>query len=192
MDNIDLASFNNSWFDPGRGALVRSLWCLVNCLFFLNPIPVSIALKRRFLILFGARIGDGVVIKPRVNIKYPWNLQIGGHSWIGEGVWLDSLTLIRIGENVCISQGAYLCTGNHDWKSTKFGLIVGPIVIENNAWIAAQASVGPGVTVRNGAILGFGAVACQDLEAWSIYAGNPAAKIRQRVLCGKDESPLGL
>lgn len=190
MNNVDLASFNNSWFDPGRGVLVRILWCFASSLFFLSALPIPFSLKRSLLVLFGAQIGDGVVIKPRVNIKYPWNLQIGAHSWIGEGVWLDSLTMIHIGDNVCISQGAYLCTGNHDWSSAKFGLIVKPIVVEKNVWIAARASVGPGVTIRNGAILGFGAVACRDLDAWSIYTGNPAVKIRPRTLSEVDKTVL--
>jgi len=84
-----------------------------------------------------------VVFKPSINVKYPWKLEIGDHSWIGEGAWLDSLAPIRIGSNCCISQGVYFCTGNHDWTDPAFGLIVKPIVIEDGAWVGLAPPSSP-------------------------------------------------
>jgi len=132
--------------------------------------------------LFGANIGSGVVVKPGINIKYPWNLEIGDHSWIGEGAWLDSLASIKIGKNVCISQGTYFCTGNHDWTDPAFGLIVKPIIIEDGTWIGAQATVLPGVTVASHSIVTAGSVIAKDTEPYMIYAGNPAVKVKERII----------
>jgi putative colanic acid biosynthesis acetyltransferase WcaF len=115
-----------------------------------------------------------------VNVKYPWNLSIGDEVWIGENVWLDSLVMITIGSNVCLSQGAVLLTGSHNYKKTSFDLITGPIVLEDGVWIGAGAIVNQGITARSHAVLAAGSVATKNLEAYSIYQGNPAVKIRTR------------
>lgn len=146
---VDLSTFNNSWYNPGRGFLIRTLWHFVNALFLQCPLNPSSKLKIIILRMFGAKIGEGVVLKPSINVKYPWNLVIGNYSWIGENAWLDSLAPITIGSNCCISQGVYFCTGNHDWTDPAFGLIVKPIIIEDGAWVGARATVLPGVTVKS-------------------------------------------
>ena len=130
--------------------------------------------------MFRASIGSGVVIKPRVTIKYPWKLVVGDHSWIGEQVWIDNLDQVTIGANVCISQGALLLCGNHDYKKPTFDLITGPIVLENGVWIGAKASLAPGVTCGSHSVLSMGSVASKDLEAWTVYQGNPAVAVRER------------
>lgn len=130
--------------------------------------------------LFGAKVGKGVVIKPSVNIKSPWRLVIGDHAWIGEFVWIDNLVNVQIGNNCCLSQGAFLLTGNHDYKKTSFDLITGSIVLENGVWIGAKAVVCPGVTCHSHAVLTVGSVATDDLDANGIYQGNPAVKVRER------------
>jgi putative colanic acid biosynthesis acetyltransferase WcaF len=130
--------------------------------------------------LFGASIGKGGRIKNAVQIKFPWKLKLGESVWIGENVWIDNLEQIRVGSDVCISQGAYLCTGNHDWSDSVFGLKCAPIIVEGKAWIGAQCRVGPGVTIKEGAVLTLGAVAVQTIEAWAIYSGNPAVKVKDR------------
>jgi putative colanic acid biosynthesis acetyltransferase WcaF len=132
--------------------------------------------------MFGAKIGTGVVIKPGVNIKYPWFLEMGDHCWIGEEVWIDNLALVSIGNNVCLSQGAYLFTGSHDYKKRSFDLITKPIVLEDGVWIGAKATVCPSVTCHSHSVLAVGSVATGDLEAYSIYQGNPAIKKRERVI----------
>ena len=131
---------------------------------------------------FGANIGKRVSIKPGVRVKFPWRLEIGDDSWIGEDVWIDNLALVKIGSNCCISQGAYICTGSHDWTSAEFDLVVKPVRIEDSAWISARSSVGPGVTVGEGAVLLMGSVAASDLAPWSIYQGVPAKRIKARNL----------
>ena len=136
---------------------------------------------RIFLLrLFGAKIGKGVVVKPGVNIKYPWNLSIGNYTWIGENVWIDNLTHISIGNDVCISQGAYLLTGNHDFSKKTFDLMVKPITIEDGVWIGAKVIVCPGVTAESHAVLTAGSVATKNLAAYTIYSGHPAAAVKER------------
>ncbi|MEO0854322.1 MAG: colanic acid biosynthesis acetyltransferase WcaF, partial [Cyanobacteria bacterium J06648_11] len=109
-----------------------------------------------------------------------WRLQVGDWVWIGEGVWFDNLAPIEIGNHVCISQDVYLCTGNHDWTAPNFDLQVASICLEESSWVAARASVGPGVTIGKGAILGLGSVTGRSLEPMTIYAGNPAQAVKPR------------
>jgi putative colanic acid biosynthesis acetyltransferase WcaF len=132
--------------------------------------------------LFGAKIGKGVNIKPRVHVKYPWNLNIGEFTWIGEDVWIDNLVKVDIGSNVCLSQGAMLLTGNHNYKKTTFDLMVGEIVLHDGVWIGAKAVVCPGVTCHEHSVLSVGSIANSDLEARGIYQGNPAQKVKERVI----------
>lgn len=178
--NPDLSSYDNSWYDPGGGAAGRLLWYLVNALFFINPLNPFSGLKVRLLRLFGAKIGKGVIIKPGVNIKYPWLLEVGDHVWLGERVWIDNLARVRIGDHVCLSQGAMLLTGNHNYKKATFDLMLGEIVLETGCWIGAQAVVCPGIRCAAGAILSVGAVATRDLQQNTLYQGNPAQAVRQR------------
>ena len=180
--NVDLSAYDNSWFKPGRTVFVRSLWYLTNVLFFINPLNPSSGLKVFFLRLFGARVGSGVVVKPGVNIKYPWNLAINDYSWIGENVWIDSLGQVTIGKNCCISQGALILNGNHDYTKRRFDLIVKPITIEDGVWIGAKSVVAPGVVCGSHSVLSAMSVASADMEPYSIYRGNPAIKLRNRGL----------
>ncbi|MDX1389794.1 MAG: WcaF family extracellular polysaccharide biosynthesis acetyltransferase [Acidobacteriota bacterium] len=177
---VDLANYSPGNFDRGRSAVVEVLWRFVSALVFQSAIVPSYALKRVVLRAFGAKVGEGVVIKPRVSITLPWKVTLGDHVWIGEGAWLDSLAEVRIDAHACISQRAYLCTGNHDYRSRRFDLRVEPIVVGRGAWVAAGAVIGPGVTIGDGAVLGLGSVAATDLEPFVIYRGNPAVRVRDR------------
>jgi putative colanic acid biosynthesis acetyltransferase WcaF len=168
-------------FTRGRPAWVELLWMVVQALFVSSFIPGS-GHRRALLRLFGARIGAKVVLKPGIRVKFPWRLSIGDHSWIGEEAWIDNLAPVAIGADCCVSQGAYLCTGSHDWTAPGFTLITRGITLEPGAWVAAKAVVGPGVTIGRGAVLGLGSVATRDLDAWTIYAGVPATAIKQRVI----------
>lgn len=175
----DLSSYDNSWYQPGS-SVKRICWYFVNELFIRNPLNPSSGLKIFWLRLFGAKIGHHVVIKPRVNIKYPWKLSIGNHCWIGESVWIDNLAEVTIEDHVCISQGAFLICGNHNYKHSSFDLIIAPITLEQGSWVGAKSFVGPGVTVHEHAILSLGSVASSNLEAYTIYRGNPAIKVKSR------------
>jgi len=179
---VDHTKFKNNWFNKGASTVVVILWYFINVLFLINPINPSSGIKKFWLRLFGATIGNNVLIKPGVNVKYPWKLKIGDNSWIGERVWIDNLAEVTIGANVCVSQGAYLLTGNHDYKKESFDLMIGKITVEDGAWIGAKSVVCPGVTVGTHAVLSVNSVATKDLEAWKIYQGNPAIKVRERVI----------
>lgn len=168
-------------FTRGRSALTELVWIVVQALFVSSFIPGSWH-RVMLLSVFGARIGDRVVIKPGVRVKFPWRLSVGDHSWIGEGAWIDNLAPVSIGKDCCVSQDAYLCTGSHDWSAPGFDLITAPITLEPGAWVAARATVGPGVTMGRGSVLGLGSVATRDLEPWTVYAGVPATAIKQRAI----------
>lgn len=149
----DLSHYDNSWYDPVKGGFIRIVWYFTNVLFFINPLNPFSCIKIKLLRLFGAKIGIGVVVKPKVNIKYPWNLSIGDYSWIGENAWIDNLVQVTVGSNVCISQGSMLLCGNHNYKRQTFDLIVKPIIIEDGAWVGAQSTVCPGVTMHSHSVL---------------------------------------
>lgn len=178
---VKLSEYNNSWYKPGSG-FKRFAWHYVNALFFKSGLFPVYGLKVFILRLFGASIGKGVLIKPYVNIKYPWFLEIGDHTWIGENVWIDNLATVKIGSNVCISQGAYLLTGNHDFKKTSFDLFVKTITIEDGVWIGAKSVICPDVTCKNHSILSVGSILSCNMEPYSIYKGNPALKIAERII----------
>lgn len=176
---VSLRDYDSVSFSRGRSKLVESLWLLVDVLLIRSRLPGHFH-RRMFLRAFGARVGKRVIIKPGVHIKFPWRLSIGDDSWIGEDVWIDNLALVQVGANCCLSQGAYVCTGSHDWNSARFTLIVSPVTIEDDAWIAARAVVGPGVIVGSGAVLCLGSVATSRLDPWAIYQGVPAVRVNTR------------
>lgn len=180
-NDVGLSRFNNSWYHPGSKLKIL-FWYFTNRILFKSSIPFPIGLKLVVLRLYGAKIDQGVIIKPGVSIKYPWKLTIGASSWIGEQVWIDNLDTVGIGANVCISQGALLLSGNHDYKSPTFDLILKPIILEDGVWIGAKSIVCQGVTCKSHSVLAVGSVANKDLEAYKIYKGNPAVYIRERVL----------
>ncbi len=182
MQKTDLSVYNNYPYHPGGSAFKRLLWYYVNVVFFKSSWFPFYGLKTGLLSLFGAKIGTGVTIKPCVNIKYPWLLNIGNNVWIGEDVWIDNLVMVNVGDNVCISQGALLLTGNHNYKKTSFDLLTGNITLKDGAWIGAKAIVNQGVTIGSHAVLTSGSVATKNLDAYSIYQGNPAVKVRDRVI----------
>lgn len=170
----DLSRYDNSWYNPGGNALKRFLWYFVNALVIKNHLNPISGIRVKALRLFGAKIGRGVVIKPGVNVKYPWLLTVGDYSWIGEDVWIDNLAEVSIGSNCCLSQGAMLLCGNHNYRLPTFDLLVKPITVEDGAWVGAKSVVCPGVTVGRDSILTVGSMATSNLEAGKIYQGIPA------------------
>jgi putative colanic acid biosynthesis acetyltransferase WcaF len=181
MKKTDLSKYNNCNHNPGN-LFSRLTWYILNIFFFKSSwFPFS-SIKISVLRIFGAKIGSGVVLKPSLNIKYPWNLEVGNHVWIGEQVWIDNLDKVTISDHCCISQGAILICGNHDFSSSTFDLITKSIIIEDGAWIGAKSIVCPGVKVSSHAVLTAGSIANSDLNAYCIYKGNPAKKISDRII----------
>ena len=175
----DLSQYDNRWYRPGS-ALKRFLWYYTSLLFFQNNwFPFS-SIKVFLLRAFGAQVGTGVFLKPNVTIKYPWKLSLGNHIWIGEKVWIDNLSQVTIGDHVCLSQAAYLLTGNHNYTMAQFDLIVKSIQLEEGVWIGAHAIVCPGIRCGSHAVLAVGSIATKDLEPYTIYQGNPAQKVKER------------
>lgn len=177
----DLSQFDIGDYHTGNKMKVI-IWYIVNYLIFKSSIPWPYKFKVLLLRLFGARIGKGIVIKPNVRIKCPWRITIGNYCWIGEDVWIDNLGEVEIGSNVCLSQGAMLLTGNHDYTLSDFPYRLGNIKIENGVWIGAKSIVCPGVTCKSHSVLTVNSVASNILEESQIYSGNPATFIRQRVI----------
>lgn len=178
VHRTDLSHYDNSWYDAGP-VFRRALWYIAHLLFFRSGFPFN-SVKKILLRAFGARVGQGVVIKPHVRIKYPWKLRIGDYSWIGEEAWLDNLADVHIGSNCCISQGAMLLCGNHDYSRRSFDLVIKPIILEDGAWVGARGLVCPGVIMKSHSVLAAGSVLSRDAEPYSVYRGNPAVKTKDR------------
>lgn len=168
-------------FARGRPSWLVACWLVAGAPLLASWLPGSTP-RVRLLRLFGAKIGRRVIIEPRVRIKFPGRLVVGDDTWIGEGVWIDNLAAVRIESNCCLSQGAYICTGNHDWGRASFDLFTEPVTIRRGAWLCARSVVGPGVTVGEGAVLCLGGVATKDLQAWQVHRGSPAVAVRRRVV----------
>ncbi|MCI5140784.1 MAG: colanic acid biosynthesis acetyltransferase WcaF [Candidatus Electrothrix sp. ATG1] len=179
---VRLDRYDNRAFDRGAGKVKEALWLLVQALLITSWVPGSwhrVVLLR----LFGARIAPGVVLRPRLRVKFPWRLMIGKHTWIGESCWIDNLAEVRIGAHCCLSQGTCLCTGNHDWSAEYFDFYARPIMLHDYVWTAAFSKIGPGVMVGEGAVLSFGSVAVRNLGPWKIYAGIPCSVVKARQVC---------
>lgn len=182
MKHIELNTFSAKNFDKGACFIKQILWYFINASLVRASWNPFMKIKIILLKLFGANIGKGLIIKNNVCIKFPWKLTIGDNVWLGEQVWIDNLDHVIIGNNVCISQGALLLTGNHDYTLTSFNYRNAPISIEDGAWIGAKSVVCPGVTVKSHAVLTVGSIATKNMDAYKVYQGNPAVAIRTRII----------
>jgi putative colanic acid biosynthesis acetyltransferase WcaF len=165
-------------YSPSENA-ARVAWALSAVLFRFSPRPFF-RWRAALLRVFGARVGRDVHVYPSARITMPWNLTIGDWSSIGEDVLVYDLGPVAIGDRVTISQRAQLCAGTHDYRDPAMPLLKPPIRVGDEAWICANAFVGPGVTVGDGAVVGACAVAVRDVPAWSVVAGNPARIVGTR------------
>jgi len=165
-----------------RNRLFRAFWGVIYALFFrFSPRPLN-GWRRFLLRCFGATIGPHCNVHPRARIWAPWNLNCGEYSAIGDGANIYNPRTVTLGSHSIVSQDAYLCGATHDYEDPRFPLISSTIVLGDYAWVCARASVHPGVSLGEGAILGLGAVATRDLEPWTVYAGVPARKVKGRVI----------
>jgi len=163
-----------------RNRCTRALWQIVYALLF-RPSPRPLHAWRALLLrAFGARLGRHCHIYPRCKIWAPWNLRCDDSACIADGATVYNAAQVHLGSHAIVSQDAYLCAATHDIDDTAFPMITAPIYIGPYAWVCARAAVLAGVRVHEGAVLGLGAVASKDLEAWQVYGGVPARRIRQR------------
>lgn len=161
----------------------RLAWGLV-CLLFFRPTPRWLFDQWRIFLLrlFGAKIGIGCRVAPSCSVWAPWNLSIGDRTALAEGVECYCVDRVSIGSNVCVSQRAFLCTASHDIRTLQRPLAHRPIMIQDHGWICAEAFVGPGVTLGEGAVVAARAVVMHDVAAWKVVGGNPAKLIKDRDL----------
>lgn len=170
---VDLRNYDQSGYDRGRPVWFILMWWLVQAIAFpLSPHFLN-SFRSWLLRLFGARVGKGVIIRPTARFTYPWKVEIGDYSWIGDDVVLYSLDQIRIGQHCVISQKSYLCTGSHDIKDPAFGLITSPITIEEGVWIAADCFIAPGVQIGANVVIGARSSVFSNISHAQVCWGNP-------------------
>ena len=162
---------------------MRGLWNVCSFIFF-RPFPTVLFRSwRNFVLrLFGAQIHPRAGVYSSAVIYEPWNLVMHNNAWIGPHVKIYNVDIIEIGNNVTISQYSYLCTASHDIRKKSFDLITAPIVLKDGAWVAADAFIGMGVTIGEGAVVGTRATVFKDVEPWTVVGGNPAKFIKKRVI----------
>ena len=181
MNTIDFKPYKNRL--SYKNKLLRLLWGIVYNLFFRTlPGPLFYGWRNMLLRLFGAKIGKNCKIRSSIKVWAPWNIELGDYVAIGQKAELYSVDKIIIGTKVTISQGAYICTASHNIYSKQNELITTTIIINDCTWIAADAFVGMGVTIGEGAVVGARAAVFKDVEPWSIVGGNPAQFIKKRVI----------
>ena len=176
---IDVTSNRDARKWTGREQAGRVLWALTGPLFRFSPRPLW-GWRRILLRLFGAQVGKAVHVYPTVRITIPWNVRLGEHCSVGDRAIIYALGPITVGERATVSQGAHLCAGTHDWRNPEMPLVKPPIKIGNDTWVAADAFIGPGITIGDGAIVGARAVVMRDVAALDIVGGNPAKIISRR------------
>lgn len=168
-----------------RHRVIRLLWMIAWTLLF-RWTPKQMRPWRVFLLrCFGARIGHHSDVRGSVRVFYPANLTLGNHSVLAEGIDCYNMAPLTIGDFTIVSQRVYLCGGTHDYTIASHPLVVRPVTIGTNVWIAAEAMVAPGCTVADGCVIGARALVFGTLEPWSVYSGNPAIRIKTRT-CNPD------
>jgi len=168
-----------------RSKIVRSLWNVIQPLTF-GLLPTPFHAWRRFVLrCFGAKIGEGAHVYPKAKIWAPWNLVMGNHSCLSNHVDCYCVAPVVVGDHAIVSQYSYLCTATHDYSSHGFELIVKPITIGAQAWVAADVFVGPGVTIGEGSVIGARSNVLKDVDPWSVWVGSPARRVKDRRIIDK-------
>ncbi|WP_316153688.1 putative colanic acid biosynthesis acetyltransferase [Cupriavidus sp. BIC8F] len=165
----------------GRSKAFVQLWWLVQATLFRCSPQVAYGFRRTILRIFGAKVGEGVLVRPSVRITYPWKVTLGDYCWIGDNVNLYSLGPITIGKNAVVSQESYLCTGDHDYSDPAFAIRAKPITVGPEAWVAAGTFIAPGVSIGQAAVIGARSFVFSDMPAATICYGSPCAPARPRM-----------
>ena len=157
----------------------RVIWAFGMVLFRWSPRPFF-GFRRWLLRLFGATVGKEVHVYPSTHIYFPWNLEIGEWSSIGEWALIYNLGKVTIGSRATLSQRIHICAGTHDYRTPDMLLLKPPVRVGDAAWICADAYIGAGVVVGEGAVVGARSVVVKDVPSWMVVAGNPARVIKPR------------
>lgn len=173
----------------GRSAIIVQLWWLVQATLFRGSPQICYGWRRWLLRRFGARVGRGVLIRPTVEITYPWKLTIGDYSWVGDGAVLYTLGEIYLGAHSVVSQRSYICTGSHEPESLAFAIFARPVRIGAECWLAADVFVAPGVSIGDGTVVGARSSVFDDLPPGMICRGAPARPVRRRSASSEDGLP---
>lgn len=158
-------------WDRGINIFIEAIWLIIFYPIVSSSFPGSYW-RKIILIIFGSKIGKGVRLNSRLRVKMPWRLRIGNYCWIGEETWIDNLDIINISNNVCISQGVYFCTGNHNYKKEGFDLIHKKINIESDVWIGAKSIIAPGKKIGKSSVITIGSIVNQDVPENTILKNN--------------------
>lgn len=173
-----------------REKIGRLLWAVVQGTVFRFSFPTWYRYRVVLLRLFGAEVHMSAHIRRTAKFECPWNVKVGANTAIGDHAIVYALGPITIGRRVSVSQYAHLCAGTHDFTKADLPLVRPPVTLEDDAWLGTDTFVGPGVTMRQGSLLGARGSAFKDLEAWHVYGGNPAKMLRKReAMAGR---PAGL
>ena len=168
--NLKNYSLPKNW-SRGKNFFYEMIWQVFFKPIISSSLPGTIW-RKYILILFGSKLGKSIRLSPGIKIKMPWRLSVGDYSWIGEDVWIDNLSMVKIGDNVCVSQGVYFCTGNHDFKKVNFNLICESITVESESWIGSKVIIGPGNIIGRGSVIKMGSIITKDIPAQSIFSQN--------------------
>lgn len=160
--------------------LFRVVWMLAWLLLARFTPPPLHAWRRIVLTVFGAQIAKGARVHASVRIWHPANLSIGPNALIGPGAILYNQGHIAIGADSVVSQRAHICASSHDVRDAHFQLVLKPVRIGDGCWVAAEAFVGPGVTMASRSVLAARGALFSDAQAGGIYRGNPATFVRLR------------
>ncbi len=179
---VRLDTYDQRGYHPGRSKVMVLLWWFLQAVIFPVTLHAHHGPRRWLLRLFGAKVGQGVVIRPTARFTYPWHVTLGDHSWVGDDVVLYSLAPITVGDHCVISQRSYLCTGSHDINDPRFGLVVKPVTIENGVWLASDCFVSPGVIVGANSVVGARSSVYRSLPAGYVCFGNPCRPVAPRTL----------
>lgn len=177
----DLENFQVPVSFRGKSKITVQLWWVIQDTLFAWSPQFFYGWRRFLLRLFGAKIGKGVLIRSSAKVTYPWNIEIGDFSWIGEENVLYSLGKIRIGKNVALAHKVYLNTGGHDYKKKSFDIFALPVIIEDECWITNDVYVAPGVKIGRGSIVAARSSVLKDIPEGKICAGTPAKVIKSRI-----------
>jgi len=176
----DLASFRVPDGFRGRSKWVTQAWWIVQATIFSWSPQFMYGFRAMLLRLFGASLGKGVLVRASARVTYPWKLHVGSHVWIGDDARIYNLAQVRIGSNVAVAHGAYLCTGSHDLRRSSFDILATAIELEDEVWVASDVFVAAGVRIGRGAVIGARSTVFKDMPGGMICFGSPCVPIEPR------------